>query len=135
MQAFYLYALSFFRQQIKFIPKGGCCTQRLNKLFITALFSAIIFVANAFLPTPLNYMMIVVQAVILALSGLFIKGGATYVGAIGGLLRLLAGSGLGAQHWDPSLSYSPFCSVCLWIACYSSSESTEPERESTKKGS
>ena len=73
--------------------------QRLNKLFITALFGAIIFVANAFLPPPLNYMMIVVQAVLLALSGLFIKGGATYVGAVGGFLTALVEPSVGTLHF------------------------------------
>lgn len=65
-------------------------------MFITALFGAIIFVVNAFLPPPLNYILIVVEAVILALSGLFIKRlGATYVGAVGGLLTALGSPALG----------------------------------------
>ncbi len=69
--------------------------QRLQRLFIIALFGAIIFVANVFLPPPINYLMIVVQAVLLALGALFIhKVGAMYVGAIGGLLTAL---------WNPSL--------------------------------
>jgi hypothetical protein len=58
--------------------------QRLNRLFITALFGSIIFIVNAFLPPPINYVLIVVEAVLLALSGLFVKRlGATYVGAVG----------------------------------------------------
>ena len=60
-------------------------TQRAKRLFLTALFGSIIFVVNVFLPPPLNYLLIVVQAVLLALSGLFIKVGATYVGAVGGI--------------------------------------------------
>jgi hypothetical protein len=64
--------------------------QRLQRLFIIALFGAIIFVGNVFLPAPINYLMIVVQAVLLALSALFIgKVGAMYVGAVGGLLTAL----------------------------------------------
>jgi hypothetical protein len=48
-----------------------------------------------FLPPPINYLMIVVQAVLLAISSLFIhKIGAVYVGAVGGLLTAL---------WNPSL--------------------------------
>ncbi len=71
-------------------------TQRLNRLFITALFGSIIFVVNAFLPPPINYVLIVVQAVLLALSGLFAKKfGATYVGAVGGLLTALGSPALG----------------------------------------
>jgi hypothetical protein len=71
-------------------------TQKLNRLFITALFGSIIFVINVFLPPPLNYILIVVEAVLLALSGLFIrKVGATYVGAVGGLLTALGSPALG----------------------------------------
>jgi hypothetical protein len=79
--------------------------QRLNKLFITALFGSIIFVVNAFLPPPLNYMLIVVEAVLLALSGLFIKGGASYVGAVGGLLTAL---------WSPALGPFTFLFAFLF---------------------
>jgi hypothetical protein len=44
----------------------------------------------------LNYILIVVEAVLLALSGLFIrKVGATYVGAVGGLLTALGSPALG----------------------------------------
>ena len=57
--------------------------QKIQRLFIIALFGSIIFVTNVFLPPPLNYLIIVVQAVLLALSGLFIpKVGAMYVGAV-----------------------------------------------------
>jgi len=48
-----------------------------------------------FLPPPINYVLIVVQAVLLALSGLFIKNGATYVGAVGGVLTALGSPALG----------------------------------------
>jgi hypothetical protein len=49
-----------------------------------------------FLPPPINYMFIAPQAVLLALSGLFIKKiGATYAGAVGGLLTALGSPGLG----------------------------------------
>ena len=70
-------------------------TNKINQIFITALFASIIFVVNAFLPPPLNYILIVVEAVLLALSGLFIRGGATYVGAVGGLLTALVSPALG----------------------------------------
>lgn len=70
--------------------------QKLQKLFIITLFGSIIFVTNVFLPPPLNYLIIVVQAVLLALSGLFIpRGGAMYVGAVGGLLTALVSPALG----------------------------------------
>ncbi len=70
-------------------------TNKTKRLFITALFGSIIFVVNVFLPPPVNYVLIVVQAVLLALSGLFIKAGATYVGAVGGLLTALGSPALG----------------------------------------
>ncbi len=77
----------------------GRFTQRLNRLFITALFGSIIFVINAFLPPPINYILMVVQGVVLALSGLFVKQlGATYVGAVGGLLTALGSPALGSVH-------------------------------------
>jgi hypothetical protein len=60
------------------------------------LFAAIIFVGNIFLPAPINYLMMVVQAVLLALSSLFIgKAGAMYVGAVGGLLTALLWTSFG----------------------------------------
>jgi hypothetical protein len=71
-------------------------TQKLNTLFITTLFGSIIFVVNVFLPPPINYVLIVVQAVLLAISGLFVKKvGATYAGAVGGLLTTLISPALG----------------------------------------
>ena len=79
------------------------------------MFSAIIFVANAFLPPPLNYMMIVVQAVLLALSGLFIKGGATYVGAVGGLLTALASPALGPFTFLFSFLFGVFVDCLLFL--------------------
>jgi hypothetical protein len=80
--------------------------QRLQQLFIIALFGAIIFVANVFLPPPLNYLMIVVQAVLLAIAALFIHHvGAMYVGAVGGLLTAL---------WNPSLGPFTFLFAFLY---------------------
>lgn len=58
-----------------------------------------------FLPPPLNYLLIVVEAVLLALSGLFIKGGASYVGAVGGLLTAL---------WSPALGPLTFLFAFLF---------------------
>jgi uncharacterized membrane protein len=65
--------------------------QKTQRLFIAALFSSIIFVANFFVPPPISYLLIVVQAVVLALATFFVgKAGATYVGLIGGVLSALA---------------------------------------------
>ena len=65
--------------------------QKAKRLFIAALFSSIIFVINFLVPPPVSYLLIVVQAVILALATFFLgKAGATYVGLIGGFLSALS---------------------------------------------
>jgi hypothetical protein len=90
--------------------------QRLQKIFIVALFGSIIFIANMFLPPPLNYLIIVVQAVLLALSALFIpKVGAIYVGAIGGLLTALVSPALGPFTFFFALLYGFYVNVCLFF--------------------
>ena len=69
--------------------------QKATRLLIAALFGSIIFVTRVFVPSPIDKILIVVDAVLLALSALFIKKvGATYVGAVGGALTGL---------WRPSL--------------------------------
>ena len=46
---------------------------------------------NFFVPPPISYLLIVVQAVILALANLFLgKAGSTYVGLVGGFLSALS---------------------------------------------
>jgi uncharacterized membrane protein len=65
--------------------------QKASRLFIATLFSSIIFVTNFFVPPPISYLLIVVQAVILALATFFVgKAGATYVGLVGGVLSALS---------------------------------------------
>ena len=89
--------------------------QRLQRLFIIALFGAIIFVTNIFLPPPLNYLVIVVQAVLLALSALFIpKVGATYVGAVGGLLTTLVSPALGPFTFFFAFLFGVFVDIFLF---------------------
>ena len=70
-----------------------------------------------FLPPPLNYLMIVVQAVLLALSGLFIpKVGAMSVGAVGGLLTaLIVGGALGPFTFFFAFLFGVFVDVFLFI--------------------
>ncbi len=90
--------------------------QKLQRLFIIALFGAIIFVANMFLPPPLNYLMMVVQAVLLALSSLFIRRvGAMYVGAVGGLLTALASPALGLFTFLFAFLYGVFVDTFLYV--------------------
>jgi len=65
--------------------------QKAKRLFIATLFSAIIFVTNFFVPPPISYLLIVVQAVILALATFLVgKAGASYVGLVGGVLSAIA---------------------------------------------
>ena len=80
--------------------------QRAKQLFITALFSSIIFVTNFFVPPPINTLLIVVQAVILALASFFVgKAGATYVGLVGGVLSALSRPAFGPFTFAFSLLY------------------------------
>jgi len=56
-------------------------------LLIAAFFASIIFVTRFFVPPELDKLLIPVDAVLLALSALFVRNvGATYVGAVGGAL-------------------------------------------------
>ncbi len=57
------------------------------RLLVATLFGVIIFLSKIFLPTPINDMVVVVQALLLALSSLIVdKFGATYTSLINGLL-------------------------------------------------
>jgi hypothetical protein len=91
--------------------------QKIQRLFLIALFGSIIFITNVFLPYPLNYLIIVVQAVLLALSGLFIpKIGATSTGAVGGLLTaLISGAALGPFTFLFAFLFGVFVDVFLFI--------------------
>lgn len=61
--------------------------QKAKRLFVAALFGSILFVTRAFVPSPIDKILIVVDAVLLALGALFIqKIGATHVSAVGGVL-------------------------------------------------
>ena len=56
-------------------------------MLIAAFFASIIFVTRLFVPEPFSRLLLVVDAVLLALSALFVKNlGATYVGAVSGVL-------------------------------------------------
>lgn len=76
--------------------KGAKAVQKITRLIIAALFGSIIFVTKIFVPSPIDKLLIVVQAVLLGLAALFIKKvGATYAGAVGGVLTALARPALG----------------------------------------
>ena len=77
-----------------------------KRLFIAALFGVIISLTKVFLPFPMDKMFIIVQAVLLAISALFIKKiGATYVGAVDGALTVL---------WRPALGPFTFAFAFLY---------------------
>jgi len=99
------------------VQRGAHTLQKLQRLFIIALFGSIIFVTNVFLPSPLNYLIIVVQAVLLALSGVFIpKIGAMSAGAVGGLLTaLISGTALGPFTFFFAFLFGLFVDVFLLI--------------------
>ena len=79
--------------------------QKITRLLIAALFASIMFVTRFFVPPPFDSMLVAVDAVLLALSALFVKKiGATYVAAVGGALVGL---------WRPSLL--PFSFLFLFI--------------------
>ena len=61
-----------------------------KSIAIAILFGAMIFLTKTFAPSPMNKMLIVVQALLLALSSLLLgMMGATYVASIGGVLTSL----------------------------------------------
>jgi len=73
-------------------------TRSTKRVAIATLFGALIFVTKALAPSPINKMLVVIQALLLALGSLFVgKMGATYVALIGGILTAL---------WD--LALAPF---------------------------
>jgi phosphoglycerol transferase MdoB-like AlkP superfamily enzyme len=68
-----------------------------------------------FLPFPINFMFISLEAVLLALSGLFIKNvGATYTGAVGGLLTALGSPGLGLFTFIALILYGILIDLTLY---------------------
>jgi hypothetical protein len=86
--------------------KDGHCLHKAKRLFITALFSTIIFVANFFVPPPISYLLLAVQAVVLALSALFVgRAGATYVSLVGGVLSALSRPAFGPFTFVFTLLY------------------------------
>ncbi len=89
--------------------------QKAKRLFITALFSSIIFVTNFFVPPPISSLLIVVQAVVLALAALFVgKAGATYVGFVGGVLSALSRPAFGPFTFAFTLFFGLLVDGCFF---------------------
>ena len=94
-----------------------------KRIFITALFSSIIFVANFFVPPPINSLLIAVQAVILAIASLFVgRAGATYVGLIGGVLSALSRPAFGPFTFLFTFLYGVLVDVFFFAFKVSSSQ-------------
>lgn len=71
---------------------------RAERLLLTALFGSIIFVTRVFVPSPIDKLLIVIDAIFLVLGALFLKiWGATSVAAVGGILTGL---------WRPAVPFS-----------------------------
>jgi len=72
------------------VVSGEDLIQDTKRLAIVSLFGVIIFVSKSLLPSPINKMLIFVQALLLALGALLIGNlGATFVSLIGGILTAL----------------------------------------------
>ncbi len=99
-----------------------------KRILITALFSSIIFVANFFVPPPISSLLIVVQAVILALAALFVgKLGATYVGLTGGILSALSRPAFGPFTFVFTFLYGVLVDV-FFVVFKAYREKTEANR-------
>ncbi len=87
---------NFFKLKHASYVKERFSVQKAKRLFIITLFGSILFITKVFLTPPWDNLLIVVQAVLLALAAFFIKStGATYVGVVGGTLAALARPALG----------------------------------------
>lgn len=90
--------------------------QKTKRLFVAALFGAIISLTKVFLPFPMDKMFIVVEAVLLALSALFIKRvGATYVGAVSGVLSAFLRPALGPFAFLFAFLYGVLIDVFFFV--------------------
>lgn len=90
--------------------------QKTKRLFVAALFGAIISVTKVVMPFPADKMFIVVQAVLLALSALFIKKvGATYVGAVDGVLTVFCRPALGPFTFFFAFLYGVLVDVFFFL--------------------
>ncbi len=97
--------------------------QKTQRLFIAALFSSIIFVTNFFVPPPISYLLIAVQAVVLALATFFVgKAGATYVGLIGGVLSALARPAFGPATFLFTFLFGLLVDAFAWVFQVSSTK-------------
>ena len=83
--------------------------QRAKKIAITTIFGAVIFITKTVVPSPMNKMLVFVQALLLGLGTLLLKKlGATYVAVIGGVLTALWNIALAPFSFFFALLYGLF---------------------------
>ena len=77
-----------------------------KKVATATIFGVVIFVTKTVVPTPMNKMFIVVQALLLGLGSLLLnKKGATYVAVVGGVLTALSNIALAPFTFSFALLY------------------------------
>lgn len=64
-----------------------------TKMALITLFGVIIFLSKVIVPTPLDKMAMIVQALLLSLSSLLVRMGATHAAIVGGLLTSMLRAG------------------------------------------
>ena len=76
--------------RVHLLLDGDMLVRSTRRIAVTTVFGALIFISKTLVPSPLNKMIVVVQALLLALSSLLLRRfGATYSGLIGGILTAL----------------------------------------------
>ena len=86
-----------------------------KKLAVIALFGTLAFVSNGFLPSPIDKMVIGIQALCFSLAALVVpKGGATYASFITGLLLSVLRPGF----FPFSLLFSVFYGIMIELSFY-----------------
>lgn len=76
--------------RVHLLLDGDMLVRSTRRIAVTTVFGALIFVSKTLVPSPINKMIVVFQALLLALSSLLLKRfGATYTGLIGGVLTSL----------------------------------------------
>lgn len=89
---------------------------RTKSIAIASIFGAVIFVAKAIVPSPMDKIFIVVQALLLALGALLVgRMGATYVAAIGGVLTALWRIALAPFSFSFALLYGLLVDGCFFL--------------------
>jgi len=88
-----------------------------KKLALTTLFGVVVFLSKTIVPSPIDKMFIVVQALLLTLGALLLrKMGATYVAIVGGILTALWRTAYAPVTFATALLYGLFVDGFLLVA-------------------